>query len=175
MSAKTVYISIGSNIDPLKHIPSGLKALESCPEIVLLKVSSIYTSEAIGRPEQPEYCNGVVSIRTELDHEVLKETLRGIEAAEGRIRVEDRYAPRTLDLDIILYGEHHIDKEHVRIPDPGIQKWSFIYIPLLEINPPITIPGFDEPLAIMIPFEPQPPVKKNLRLTEAVCKGFAHE
>lgn len=175
MSTETVYISVGSNINPHVHIPSGLKRLASIPEVVLLNVSSMYTSGAIGPPEQPEYCNGVVSIHTALEHDLLKELLRDIEASEGRVRVEDRYAPRTLDLDIILLGEHHIEKEYVQIPDPGIQKWSFIHVPLLEICPHLTIPGFDESLASMIPSESQPPLALNSRLTEAVHKGFSDE
>ena len=160
MGTETVYISVGSNIDPHEHVPQGIARLLAHADLHDVSTSSFYVSEAIGRPEQPLYCNGIVKVSTDLSHDVLKEELRAIEALQGRVRVHDRYAPRTLDLDIILFGEH---------------QWSFIYVPLLEITPEICLPGLAEPLARMIPSEHQPPLQKDTSLTEAVYKGLHHE
>ena len=175
MATESVYISVGSNIDPHEHVPQGIARLLAHADPHDVAISSFYVSEAIGRPEQPLYCNGVVKLSTDLSHDVLKEELRGIEALQGRVRVHDRYAPRTLDLDIILYGEHQFEIDTTKIPEPTIQKWSFIYVPLLEITPEICLPGLAEPLARMIPSEHQPPLQKDTSLTEAVYKGLHHE
>ena len=167
MSHETIYISIGSNIDPHEHIPQGIVRLHEHPGLHDIRVSSFFISEAVGRPEQPDYRNGVVSFSTDYTPAALKEVLRGIEAASGRVRVPDRYAPRTLDLDIILFGN--------RIADPSILKWSFIYVPLLKLAPKIQMPGLAEPLAHMIPSEQHPSLKQDIRLTETVQEGLCHE
>lgn len=175
MSNETVYISVGSNIDPHVHIPEGIKRLLHHPKLNDLKVSSFYISEAIGRVDQPDYCNGVVSFSTDLPPLKLKEELRAIESDSGRVRVPDRYAPRTLDLDIILFGDRIHQGKRLSIPDAAIAKWSFIYVPLLEINPDIFIPGLAEPLAHMIPSEQHPSLNHDPQLTLTVQEGLHHE
>lgn len=175
MSLETVYISVGSNIEPQEHIPQGLSLLQEHPDLYDLRVSSFYVSEAIGRPEQPAYRNGVVSFATEHSPETLKEVLRGIEATSGRVRVPDRYAPRTLDLDIILFGDRIAQSDFATIPDPSIRKWSFIYVPLLEIAPEVQIPGLAEPLVHMIPSTENPVLSLDTGLTQIIKKGLHHE
>jgi 2-amino-4-hydroxy-6-hydroxymethyldihydropteridine diphosphokinase len=143
-----VYIAVGSNIDPKLHIPETIRSLATHPEITLVQSSSYYASAAIGRPDQPEYRNGILSIRTELDPMTLKfDVLRPIEKQHGRVRTEDRYAPRTIDLDIALYKNQTIRTEHIQIPDSAIPDYAFVTIPLLEIAPEIHVPGMDHPLA----------------------------
>jgi len=136
MPGEIVYISIGSNIDPEVHIPRALHLLRD------QLVSSFYISEALERPDQPRYRNGVARFSTSLEPEILKrEVMRKIERECGRIRSSDRNAPRTLDLDIILYGGRTICTDMLTIPDPAIWEHDFVTIPLLEIAPDLEIPG----------------------------------
>ena len=142
MSSETVYISIGSNIEPHRYIPKAVALLQSRAEVCDLQLSSFYASEAVGRPDQPEYRNAVASFSTSLEPEVLKtEVLRQIEKECGRTRTSDLYAPRTLDLDIILFGQREIRTDSISIPDSAIWEHVFVTIPLLEIAPHLQIPG----------------------------------
>ena len=142
MPCETVYISIGSNIDPGVYIPKALELLQDRSELDNLTVSSFYLSEALGRPDQPWYRNGVARFSTSLEPESLRsDVLRPIEHECGRVRETDLYAPRTLDLDIILFGGRIIDTEVMTIPDPAIWKHLFVTIPLLEIAPSLHVPG----------------------------------
>ena len=170
-----VYIAIGSNIDPIKHIPPALDALRNHPDIDMMAVSSLYISEALDRPEQPNYLNGVLSIETSLSPENLKfQVLRPIEDQQGRVRTDDRFAPRTLDLDIILFGNRVIPEGPVQVPDPAIGRHAFVTIPLLEIAPTIRIPGMAEDLASLAAMSPEEILEVDDSLTRLVQKGLPH-
>jgi 2-amino-4-hydroxy-6-hydroxymethyldihydropteridine diphosphokinase len=147
MPHEMVYISIGSNIEPDIHIPNVVRMLSEHNAIGDLCVSSFYINEALGRPDQPYYRNGVARFTTELEPEALKiEVLRKIEHECGRIRTKDLYSPRTIDLDIILFGDRIITNDSMTIPDPAIWQHVFVTIPLLEIEPSPNLPGRDEVL-----------------------------
>ena len=175
MAQEIVYVAIGSNIDPQQHVPSCLARLSAHEAIRIVQVSSLYESPADGRPDQPNYRNGIIALTTSCEPEALKfEVLRQIEEAEGRVRTEDKYAPRTIDLDIVLYGERVIDEGPLRLPDPAIWQYPFVTIPLLEIAPDLLIPGHQERLADRV----GPLLETNLVLdawlTELIRKGTPH-
>jgi len=143
---KSVFVGIGSNIDPERNILAALELLVS--KTVLEAVSSFYRSAALRRPDLPAFLNGVARLRTDLDAHTLKfDVLRGIESALGRVRRADAYASRTIDLDIVLYGSAIIEAPGLRVPDPDIRERSFIAVPLLELAPGLVLPGTGERLS----------------------------
>jgi len=153
-----VYIAVGSNIDPEENVPAAVRVLALSVDLVA--VSTFYWSAPLDRPEQPRFMNGVLRIRTALEPRPLKfELLRPIEARLGRVRGADRDAPRTIDLDIALYGDRVLDDdfapcddfapgdEGLRVPDPDIRIRPFIAVPLLELAPGLVLPDTGERLA----------------------------
>lgn len=150
--AVTAYIAVGSNIEPHKNVPAALGMLQQTVKVSA--VSTFYRTPAIGRIGQPEFVNGVWRIETNLPVRTLKYTvLRGIESALGRVRSDDRYADRTIDLDVILYGETVLDENGIVLPDPDILCRPFLAVPLLELEPGIALPGTglrlaDHPVAL---------------------------
>ncbi len=132
-----VCIGLGSNINPELHIENALDHLSK--HCALIAISSFYRTKAIGRPEQPDYLNGAVLILTHYAPGELKNTvLNKIETIEGRKRSLERYAARTLDLDILLYGELIVTETGLIIPDPDIQERSFLQAALRELSTRIT-------------------------------------
>lgn len=134
-----VYISVGSNIEPESNIINALIKLSHYAEVV--EVSTFYRTEPIERPEQPHFLNGIFHIRTDIPARELKfEVLRKIESELGRVRTDDKYAPRTIDLDIVIYGNRVIYEPDIKIPDPEIKRRLFIKLPLLELQPLLILP-----------------------------------
>lgn len=134
------YIGIGSNIDPERNMREAVKLLAA--EVALLDLSTVYLTQPFGRPDQPSYYNCVAAIETELPPRDLKQkVLRGIESRLGRTRSSDAYAPRTIDLDLILYGEMVLHENELELPDPDIVSRSFLAAGLLELAPGLELPG----------------------------------
>jgi 2-amino-4-hydroxy-6-hydroxymethyldihydropteridine diphosphokinase len=132
-----VFIGVGSNIGPEENIREALRRLAQSARLV--SISTFYREPALGHPEQPDYYNGVVAIDTDLSPAELKsQVLRAIETALGRRRGADRYAARTIDLDLLLYGDS--------APDPDIRTRPFIAIPLYEIAPDLVLPDVRVPI-----------------------------
>jgi 2-amino-4-hydroxy-6-hydroxymethyldihydropteridine diphosphokinase len=135
-----VFIGVGSNIAPEANIRAAIKLLAFLTRLV--GVSSFYRTPAEGRPEQPDYINGVVEIETDLAPEALKnEVLRKIEFRLGRRRTENRFAPRPIDLDMLLYGSRQIRTADLRLPSEDIENRWYVAVPLAEIAPDLIIPG----------------------------------
>lgn len=105
------------------------------PRIAVKLISPIYETAPVGRPDQPPYYNAAVLIETDLPPGELRDALRRIEQALGRVRTTDRFAPRTIDLDIALFGDEVIDLDGSRIPDPDITRFPHIALPLADIAP----------------------------------------
>jgi 2-amino-4-hydroxy-6-hydroxymethyldihydropteridine diphosphokinase len=142
----TAYVAVGSNIRPDKNIDAALVALMH--RIHVTGVSSFYKTAPIDRPEQQPFYNGVWQISTRLSPRVVKfQVLRRIETKLGRKRTKDPHAPRTIDLDLILYGNKVIDTPDFYLPDPDIASRPFVAIPLLELHPNLVIPGTGERLS----------------------------
>ncbi|MCK9615348.1 MAG: 2-amino-4-hydroxy-6-hydroxymethyldihydropteridine diphosphokinase [Candidatus Omnitrophica bacterium] len=132
-----VYIGIGSNLgDRLANINSAIEELKNNPAIRIEKISSIIETAPVGGPSQGNYLNGVIKIKTEISAKKLLCTLQNIEKKLGRMRaIKD--GPRTIDLDILLYGDKIIDEPGLQVPHPKMFEREFVMNPLLEIEPDI--------------------------------------
>jgi len=138
-------IGVGSNIEPERNITDALARLSKRVDIT--GISTFYKTTPILRKDQDDYLNGVWKISTSMLPEELKfDVLRKIEKELHRNRESDKYAPRTIDLDLLLYGDMVIHEENLTIPDPDIYKRSFIAFPLSELNPDLVMPDTKKPL-----------------------------
>ena len=145
-----VYIGIGSNLDdPLYHVKQAISELRQLAQCEYIATSALYRSAPMGPPEQPDYINAASLLQTHLAPLDLLDQLQTIEHAHGRIRDGQRWGPRPLDLDILLYGEKSINESRLRVPHPGLHERSFVLYPLQDINPDLVIPGYG-PLATLI-------------------------
>lgn len=134
------FIGLGSNLaDPMEQIQRAVTALGNIPRTRLLHHSPWYRSRAIGPGEQPDYVNGVALLATALDATELFSHLQRIEAAQGRER-RVRWAARTLDLDILLYGSETIHSPQLQIPHPRLTGRNFVIYPLADIRPELVLP-----------------------------------
>lgn len=141
MAGQVAFIGLGSNLaDPQAQVLHALQALDGLPRTSVLARSSLYRSAPVGYLEQPDFINAVAQLETELAPRELLDALLELERGCGRTR-EFRNAPRTLDLDVLLYGglQHH---EHgLTVPHPQMHLRAFVLQPLLEIAPDCEIPG----------------------------------
>ncbi len=134
------YIGLGSNLDsPLYQLELALEALALIPESSLTGASSFYQSAPLGPAGQPDYINAVVALDTGLEPLALLDVLQRIEKQQGRQRTE-HWGPRSLDLDLLLYGNRRIDQTRLTIPHPELQKRAFVVLPLLELSPDLVLP-----------------------------------
>ena len=139
---KTVaYIALGSNLDnPKMQIQDAFAELDEIELTRLLQTSSLYASAPWGYAYQPDFVNAVAAVETELPPRRLLDELLKIETWHGRER-SFANAPRTLDLDIALYGDDIVDEESLKIPHPRMHQRAFVLAPLAEIAPALVIPG----------------------------------
>jgi|SRR5206468_9532914 2-amino-4-hydroxy-6-hydroxymethyldihydropteridine diphosphokinase len=139
------FIGVGSNIAPGENIREALHRLTQSARLV--SISTFYRTPAIGHPEEPDFYNGVVAIDSDLPPMAIKwKVLRDIESALGRQRSEDKYASRTIDLDLLLHGDSVLSSNGLTLPDPDILNRAFIAVPLYEIAPDLVLPGFGVPI-----------------------------
>ncbi|MBN1797509.1 MAG: 2-amino-4-hydroxy-6-hydroxymethyldihydropteridine diphosphokinase [Spirochaetales bacterium] len=144
-----VFIGVGANINPEANILKAVQLLGR--QVKLLDSSFFYRSKAAGKEDQPDFINGVLKITTEINPGELKfDVLRKIEAQLGRVRTKDKNAPRPIDLDILLYGGVVKLEEQIRIPDPHIQTYDFVYVPLLELEPELVLPDSKQKLKALV-------------------------
>ncbi|MGC2048890.1 MAG: 2-amino-4-hydroxy-6-hydroxymethyldihydropteridine diphosphokinase [Gallionella sp.] len=135
------FIAIGSNIKPAENVRAAIQCLAR--QTRLTGISMVYRTDALEHPEQQPYYNCVVEIETDVPPAELKHTmLRRIEKGLGRERTEDKYAPRTIDLDLIVYGDLAMDAQDIKLPDPEILDRAFLAIPLFELAPDLVLPGY---------------------------------
>jgi 2-amino-4-hydroxy-6-hydroxymethyldihydropteridine diphosphokinase len=137
----TAYIGVGSNMgDRRGNIEAAVRALGGAADIDVVAVSSVQPSRPVGGPAgQRDYFNAVVAILTTLDPRALLDTLRGVEQQLGRRRAE-RWGPRTIDLDLLLYDQQTIDEEDLVVPHPRMHQRRFVMEPLAEIAPDVMHP-----------------------------------
>ena len=141
MSEVKAYIGLGSNLDvPQKQVVTALEELAAIDGCRLCAVSSLYRSPPMGPPDQPDYVNAVACLQTSLSVEVLLDALQSLEQRHRRVRAQ-HWGPRTLDLDILLYGDKVVATPRLSVPHPGIATRSFVLYPLAEIDSSLTIPG----------------------------------
>lgn len=135
------YIGIGSNQAlPIEQAKQAIMALDNINDTKLLACSSLYCSAPMGPQDQPDYINAVAKLTTSLSAVDLLDALQAIEQAQGRVRKENRWGPRTLDLDIILFDNQTINTERLTIPHYGMKQREFVLYPLLEISPDLQLP-----------------------------------
>jgi 2-amino-4-hydroxy-6-hydroxymethyldihydropteridine diphosphokinase len=128
------YVGLGSNLgDRAAHLLLGLSALSRLPETRLLRLSPVYETDPVG-PPQPPYLNMVAELETELSPKGLLAEMLRIEKALGRERRE-RWGPRTLDLDLLLYGDLVLEEEGLSVPHPRLHERAFVLVPLLDLLP----------------------------------------
>jgi 2-amino-4-hydroxy-6-hydroxymethyldihydropteridine diphosphokinase len=134
------YIGIGANLgDARATVEYAIETLRSLPQTQFKRSSSLFITAPIDSSGD-DYINAVVALETDLNAQVLLEHLQALELACGRERPY-RNAPRTLDLDLLLYGQQEINTEHLTVPHPRMTERAFVLIPLLQLDPFITIPG----------------------------------
>jgi len=139
------YIGLGANLDnPAGQLARAVVAINELPQCVIQTVSSVYRSPPMGPQDQPDYLNAVLALMTGLTPTALLVALQGIENAQGRQRGE-RWGARTLDLDILLYGDQVVAEPQLQIPHPGLRQRDFVLQPLLELaGPKLVLPGGEE-------------------------------
>lgn len=135
------YIGLGSNLaEPVQQLEAALAALGRLPRCRLVAQSSLYASDPLGPPDQPRYVNAVAALDCELAPLELLDALQAIEREQGRVRKAERWGPRTLDLDILLFGNLQLDEERLRVPHYHMHARAFVLYPLAEIAPQLVLP-----------------------------------
>jgi 2-amino-4-hydroxy-6-hydroxymethyldihydropteridine diphosphokinase len=136
------FIALGANLgDPAATVRSALRELDQIQNTRVLQHSRLYRSRAVGPGSQPDYVNAVAQVETSVPpHEVLDELL-AIEALHGRVRDGQRWGPRTLDMDILIYAELQLKDVRLTLPHPELMHRNFVLAPLVEIAPDVLIPG----------------------------------
>jgi len=139
----TAFVGIGSNLgEPERQIGSALEELAVEDGIELVAVSTLRETEPVGYADQPNFLNGAAKIETELPPGELLARLLAIESRLGRVRGEGpRFGPRTIDLDLLLYGSETIDEPGLTVPHPRLAERRFVLEPLAELAPLLEVPG----------------------------------
>ncbi len=136
-----VYIALGSNLaDPLHQLQAALNALDALPGSQRVATSSLYRTPPYGPADQPDYLNAVIALETSLDAAGLLDHTQRIELEQGRVRKDERWGPRTLDLDILLFGQQVIDTPRLTVPHYDMHRRAFMLLPLNEIAPGCRFP-----------------------------------
>jgi 2-amino-4-hydroxy-6-hydroxymethyldihydropteridine diphosphokinase len=137
------YVGLGSNLrQPRLQVSEALAELAVLPQTRLSARSSLYRTRPLGPAGQPDYVNAVAAITTGLSAQALLEALQALENRHGRVRTDVRWGPRTLDLDLLLYGDAVIDTPRLQVPHPRMAERAFVLVPLAEIAPDdLQIPG----------------------------------
>ena len=137
----TAFVGLGANIgEPRRQLELAIEALKRLPETELIQTSEIYKSAPLGYLDQPDFLNAVAQLDTGLAAEQLLDQLQKIERTQGRERTFAG-APRTLDLDLLLYGDRVLDSPRLTLPHPRMHERAFVLEPLAEIAPDAAVPG----------------------------------
>lgn len=144
MTTKT-YLGLGGNISnelgtPIQHILQAIATLQQTPNIENVKMSSLYRSKAFGVTDQPDFYNAVVSLDTTFAPLELLDICQDIEQSAGRVRLR-HWGERSLDVDILLYGDKVIQNERLTVPHAGLFERNFVIIPLIELDENLTVNG----------------------------------
>jgi 2-amino-4-hydroxy-6-hydroxymethyldihydropteridine diphosphokinase len=164
-------IAVASNIEPEINIPRALESL-AC-HVKITGLSTFYHTAPIDRPEQETYLNGAVAIETQFAPRKLKfEVLRVIEAALGRVRTDDRYAARRIDLDIATYGTLELREPELEIPDPDLRSRIFLATAVLELEPGYCLPGGQGSLSQYVDAAAKAALQPALEFSHALKERF---
>ncbi len=136
------FVALGANLDnPVQQVRQAMSELGAIAQTRLLAVSSLYRTAPVGYADQPDFINAVAKLQTGLSPRELLDALHVIENRHGRQR-SVRNAPRTLDLDLLLYGTRVIREEGLTLPHPRMHERAFVLMPLAEIAPHAPVPGY---------------------------------
>ena len=152
------YLGLGSNLgDRIAHLQGALDALGATDRIELLAVSDVYETAPVGGPDQDDFLNAVVVLETDLSPRALLAVARRVESLAARVRTV-RWGPRTLDVDVLVYGDERVDEPDLQIPHPRMAERAFVLAPLHDVAPDrVTVPdeGWEgvvaTPLALRLP------------------------
>ncbi|KRA74816.1 2-amino-4-hydroxy-6-hydroxymethyldihydropteridine pyrophosphokinase [Lysobacter sp. Root667] len=156
--AEVAFVGLGSNLgDSAAILRGAFAALAELPDTRLLRASSLYRTPAWGVTAQPDFVNAAAMLETGLSPQALLAAMLAIEREAGRDRRDDgsdRWGPRTLDLDLLLYGQRCLDEPGLRVPHPHLHERAFALLPLLEIAPDAYIPGIGPAREALAGLEP---------------------
>jgi 2-amino-4-hydroxy-6-hydroxymethyldihydropteridine diphosphokinase len=167
-----VFVLVGSSVDPEENVAHGLRLLAA--EVGVRGVSTFYRTPALDRPGDPPFVNGVVEVGDAPGPLETRTLLRRIERTLGRERTADRYAPRTLDLDLLLHGERVVSSDGLVLPHPDIRARPFVAIPLLELVPELVLPDSGMSLRSVVDSLPPYPMEPLYDLTRRLRTEIAH-
>ena len=142
---KTCYLGLGGNLSnelgtPSEHIAKAIASLSAHPQIEQVRASSLYASKPMGPQDQPDFINAVVELQTSLSAQQLLEVCQHLEQQAQRVRLR-RGGERSLDVDVLLYGDESVSTRTLTVPHPGIKLRNFVLIPLAELNAKLVIQG----------------------------------
>jgi len=136
------YIGLGANLgEPAAMLRTAVEQLRREPDITVVAVSSVRETEPVGLVDQPRFLNAAVAVDTELSPRELLDRLLGIERRLGRTREGPRFGPRTIDLDLLLYGDERLAEPGLEVPHPRLHERLFALEPLSDLAPDLVIPG----------------------------------
>ncbi len=136
------YVGLGSNLDePAARVQEALGALRELPDCCAIKDSPLYGSKPLGPIAQSDFCNAVAGLLTQLTALDLLRALRALELQLGRGPTRERWGPRRIDLDLLVYGDAHMGTDELTVPHPGIVQRNFVLYPLADVAPDLLVPG----------------------------------
>nr|WP_314741478.1 2-amino-4-hydroxy-6-hydroxymethyldihydropteridine diphosphokinase [uncultured Haemophilus sp.] len=148
---KTVYVALGSNLnDPLNQLKQAVKSLQKFA--INLEISPFYGSKPVGPQDQPDYVNAVAKFETNLTALELLDKLQHIENQQGRVRLR-RWGERTLDLDLILYGNEQIQNERLTVPHIEMKNREFVIVPMFDLSPELVLPSGEKLADIYVQYQ----------------------
>lgn len=144
------YVGVGSNLgNRWANLALAASFLRRSPRVAVLRASRVYDTAPVG-PPQPRYLNAVLEVETELPPRALHGVMQMAENAAGRRRTGERWGPRTLDLDLLLYGDEVIVHRKLRVPHPELSVRRFVLAPLAELCPELVVPGIARSVADLL-------------------------
>jgi 2-amino-4-hydroxy-6-hydroxymethyldihydropteridine diphosphokinase len=136
------YIGIGSNLqDPQAQVLRACEGLKRLPATRVLRVSPLYRSKPLGPVAQPDFVNAAAAVLTQLDSRALLQGLLALEGSLGRPPERERWGPRIIDLDLLIYGREQRQEPGITLPHPGIVERNFVLYPLADLAPDLDVPG----------------------------------
>jgi 2-amino-4-hydroxy-6-hydroxymethyldihydropteridine diphosphokinase len=164
------YIGLGSNVgEPPEQVLSALDQMAGLPQCRLVARSSLYATTPVGPVPQPDYVNAAAALATTLAPMELLAALQQVERGHGRVRDGTRWGPRTLDLDLLVYGQHRLQQPGLQLPHPEMHRRAFVLVPLAQIAPEgLEIPGLGRLTDLLAACPPDPRMR---RLSEAPARA----
>jgi 2-amino-4-hydroxy-6-hydroxymethyldihydropteridine diphosphokinase len=135
------YVGLGSNLgDRLRNLQRAVDLLAASQSVRVIRSSRVYETDPVGGPTQPDFLNAVVHLETDLSPRELLRTCMGVEVDMGRVR-DERWGPRTIDVDVLTYGDERIDEPDLVVPHPRMHERGFVLVPLGELDADPSLPG----------------------------------